>query len=256
MPHTAHHSLVCASRLLGSSTGAALAAGLLLLFVLCWGNLGSHTSGQLSWVGVEPNTQPTVPLLCSLLSCCRAHPELSRPGESFVALVTGLLERLLDYRAVMNDENKTYSMSCTVNLLVSACTTSPTPAGLQHPHAAGRGVWGAGLPSQLGGTAQPCAAQQPCAREGQVVVAARLRVGDGGGGRVSPLLGLPQCLILPRTSTRRSTARPCTSGERCLIEALSPSAHPDRARSTAQHGKVPASSRRVPSPELPPPHLL
>uniref|UniRef100_A0A8C2T4L4 Dedicator of cytokinesis protein 2-like n=1 Tax=Coturnix japonica TaxID=93934 RepID=A0A8C2T4L4_COTJA len=52
-----------------------------------------------------------------LLSCCRAHPELCRPGESFVALVTGLLERLLDYRAVMNDENKTYSMSCTVNLL-------------------------------------------------------------------------------------------------------------------------------------------
>uniref|UniRef100_H9H1K8 Uncharacterized protein n=1 Tax=Meleagris gallopavo TaxID=9103 RepID=H9H1K8_MELGA len=52
-----------------------------------------------------------------LLSCCRAHPELSQPGESFVALVTGLLERLLDYRAVMNDENKTYSMSCTVNLL-------------------------------------------------------------------------------------------------------------------------------------------
>lgn len=34
-----------------------------------------------------------------------------------MALVTGLLERLLDYRAVMNDENKTYSMSCTVNLL-------------------------------------------------------------------------------------------------------------------------------------------
>lgn len=66
-----------------------------------------------------------LPLLHSLLSCCRAHPELSQPGESFVALVTGLLERLLDYRAVMNDENKTYSMSCTVNLLVSACTTSP-----------------------------------------------------------------------------------------------------------------------------------
>ncbi|XP_069712798.1 dedicator of cytokinesis protein 2-like isoform X2 [Phaenicophaeus curvirostris] len=52
-----------------------------------------------------------------LLSCCRRHPELAKPGESFVALVTGLLERLLDYRAVMNDENKTYSMSCTVNLL-------------------------------------------------------------------------------------------------------------------------------------------
>ncbi|NXJ84132.1 DOCK2 protein, partial [Trogon melanurus] len=52
-----------------------------------------------------------------LLSCCRGHPELAKPGESFIALVTGLLERLLDYRAVMNDENKTYSMSCTVNLL-------------------------------------------------------------------------------------------------------------------------------------------
>ncbi|NXX18316.1 DOCK2 protein, partial [Podargus strigoides] len=52
-----------------------------------------------------------------LLSCCRGHPELAQPGENFVALVTGLLERLLDYRAVMNDENKTYSMSCTVNLL-------------------------------------------------------------------------------------------------------------------------------------------
>ncbi|KAM6132363.1 LOW QUALITY PROTEIN: dedicator of cytokinesis protein 2-like [Pterocles gutturalis] len=52
-----------------------------------------------------------------LLGCCRGHPELAEPGENFVALVTGLLERLLDYRAVMNDENKTYSMSCTVNLL-------------------------------------------------------------------------------------------------------------------------------------------
>ncbi|NWY07697.1 DOCK1 protein, partial [Nothoprocta ornata] len=52
-----------------------------------------------------------------LLDCCRGHPQLAEPGESFVALVTGLLERLLDYRAVMNDENKTYSMSCTVNLL-------------------------------------------------------------------------------------------------------------------------------------------
>ncbi|NWR93565.1 DOCK2 protein, partial [Furnarius figulus] len=52
-----------------------------------------------------------------LLSCCQSHPELAKPGKDFVELVTGLLERLLDYRAVMNDENKTYSMSCTVNLL-------------------------------------------------------------------------------------------------------------------------------------------
>uniref|UniRef100_A0A8C3DW23 Uncharacterized protein n=1 Tax=Corvus moneduloides TaxID=1196302 RepID=A0A8C3DW23_CORMO len=52
-----------------------------------------------------------------LLSCCQSHPELAKPGEDFVKLVSELLERLLDYRAVMNDENKTYSMSCTVNLL-------------------------------------------------------------------------------------------------------------------------------------------
>nr|XP_033811011.1 dedicator of cytokinesis protein 2-like [Geotrypetes seraphini] len=52
-----------------------------------------------------------------LLSCCKKHPQLSKPGENFVALVTGLLEKLLDYRAVMNDDNKAYCMSCTVNLL-------------------------------------------------------------------------------------------------------------------------------------------
>uniref|UniRef100_A0A8C3KDP7 Dedicator of cytokinesis 2 n=1 Tax=Calidris pygmaea TaxID=425635 RepID=A0A8C3KDP7_9CHAR len=67
----------------------------------------------LSWA--EPSLSGWVEAI--LLSCCRKHPELAKPGENFVALVTGLLERLLDYRAVMNDENKTYSMSCTVNLL-------------------------------------------------------------------------------------------------------------------------------------------
>lgn len=45
--------------------------------------------------------------------------------------MTGLLERLLDYRAVMNDENKTYSMSCTVNLLVGTCPMPPAPRGEQ-----------------------------------------------------------------------------------------------------------------------------
>ncbi|PKK17628.1 hypothetical protein A306_00000207, partial [Columba livia] len=67
--------------------------------------------------GAERAPDPGPPVVPSLLSCCRGHPELAKPGENFVALVTGLLERLLDYRAVMNDENKTYSMSCTVNLL-------------------------------------------------------------------------------------------------------------------------------------------
>ncbi|XP_043919982.1 dedicator of cytokinesis protein 1-like [Protopterus annectens] len=52
-----------------------------------------------------------------LLECSRKHPHLTKPGENFVALVTGLMDKLLDYRAVMNDENQAYNMSCTVNLL-------------------------------------------------------------------------------------------------------------------------------------------
>uniref|UniRef100_A0A8C2TA25 Dedicator of cytokinesis protein 2-like n=1 Tax=Coturnix japonica TaxID=93934 RepID=A0A8C2TA25_COTJA len=85
--------------------------------MLCEYQLTASFSRVSTRAGLRREGDPTVPVLHSLLSCCRAHPELCRPGESFVALVTGLLERLLDYRAVMNDENKTYSMSCTVNLL-------------------------------------------------------------------------------------------------------------------------------------------
>lgn len=70
---------------------------------------------------------PWPSLFPSLLSCCQSHPELAKPGENFVRLVSELLERLLDYRAVMNDENKTYSMSCTVNLLVSTCALLQLP---------------------------------------------------------------------------------------------------------------------------------
>jgi len=39
-------------------------------------------------------------------------------GIRFVKIVTGLLERLLEYRTVINDENKENRMNCTVNLLV------------------------------------------------------------------------------------------------------------------------------------------
>ncbi|XP_078264532.1 dedicator of cytokinesis protein 2-like [Rhinoraja longicauda] len=52
-----------------------------------------------------------------LLELCRKSQYLAKQGEAFVALVTGLLERLLDYRTVMNDDNQSYSMNCTVNLL-------------------------------------------------------------------------------------------------------------------------------------------
>uniref|UniRef100_A0A8C3ET96 Dedicator of cytokinesis 2 n=1 Tax=Corvus moneduloides TaxID=1196302 RepID=A0A8C3ET96_CORMO len=52
-----------------------------------------------------------------LMECAKQHPGIFSLVKSFVSLVKKLLERLLDYRAVMNDENKDNRMSCTVNLL-------------------------------------------------------------------------------------------------------------------------------------------
>ncbi|XP_069510411.1 dedicator of cytokinesis protein 2 isoform X2 [Ambystoma mexicanum] len=51
-----------------------------------------------------------------MLECSSKHA-ISRPIASFVSLVKGLLEKLLDYRSVMSDESKNNRMSCTVNLL-------------------------------------------------------------------------------------------------------------------------------------------
>lgn len=59
----------------------------------------------------------------SLLEHCRKHMYLAKTGENFVTLVVRLLERLLDYRTIMHDENKENRMSCTVNVLVRPCTT-------------------------------------------------------------------------------------------------------------------------------------
>jgi len=55
----------------------------------------------------------------SLLEHCRKHKYLAKSGETFVKLVVRLMERLLDYRTIMHDENKENRMSCTVNVLVS-----------------------------------------------------------------------------------------------------------------------------------------
>lgn len=54
----------------------------------------------------------------SLLECATHYPQLLAQVQHFVMLVKGLLERLLDYRAVMSDESRNNRMSCTVNLLV------------------------------------------------------------------------------------------------------------------------------------------
>uniref|UniRef100_A0A8C5FG88 Dedicator of cytokinesis 1 n=1 Tax=Gadus morhua TaxID=8049 RepID=A0A8C5FG88_GADMO len=52
-----------------------------------------------------------------LLEHCRKHKYLAKSGADFVGLVVRLLERLLDYRTIMHDENKENRMSCTVNVL-------------------------------------------------------------------------------------------------------------------------------------------
>ncbi|XP_072413688.1 dedicator of cytokinesis protein 1 isoform X1 [Chiloscyllium punctatum] len=52
-----------------------------------------------------------------LLEHCRKHKYLAKTGENFVMLVVRLMERLLDYRTIMHDENKENRMSCTVNVL-------------------------------------------------------------------------------------------------------------------------------------------
>ncbi|XP_068180969.1 dedicator of cytokinesis protein 2 [Antennarius striatus] len=52
-----------------------------------------------------------------LLDCAAEKPTLSPQVQHFVALVKGLLIRLLDYRTVMSDDSRNNRMSCTVNLL-------------------------------------------------------------------------------------------------------------------------------------------
>lgn len=73
-----------------------------------------------------------VMLSLSLLEHCRKHKYLAKTGENFVTLVVRLLERLLDYRTIMHDENKENRMSCTVNVLVSKEWRSSTAAGPWH----------------------------------------------------------------------------------------------------------------------------
>ncbi|XP_060771126.1 dedicator of cytokinesis protein 2 [Neoarius graeffei] len=52
-----------------------------------------------------------------LLECAQERLHLLSEVRNFVSLVSGLLERLLDYRTVMSDDSRNNRMSCTVNLL-------------------------------------------------------------------------------------------------------------------------------------------
>lgn len=54
-----------------------------------------------------------------MIELCSQHTTMKEEGIKFVKIVTRLMERLLEYRCIINDENKENRMSCTVSLLVS-----------------------------------------------------------------------------------------------------------------------------------------
>lgn len=52
-----------------------------------------------------------------MMKLCMDHNTLRYEGEKFVTMVTKLLDRLLEYRCIINDESKENRMACTVSLL-------------------------------------------------------------------------------------------------------------------------------------------
>ncbi|XP_054081200.1 dedicator of cytokinesis protein 1 isoform X2 [Zeugodacus cucurbitae] len=54
---------------------------------------------------------------CILLEMCQAHNTLNIEGTKFVNMVTKLMERLLEYRCIIQDESKENRMACTFSLL-------------------------------------------------------------------------------------------------------------------------------------------
>lgn len=52
-----------------------------------------------------------------MIDLCNHHTTMKEDGVKFVKMVTRLMERLLEYRCIITDENKENRMSCTVNLL-------------------------------------------------------------------------------------------------------------------------------------------
>lgn len=52
-----------------------------------------------------------------MMNLCREHNTLKAEGEAFVKIVSQLLERLFEYRCIINDESKENQMASTVSLL-------------------------------------------------------------------------------------------------------------------------------------------
>ncbi len=63
-------------------------------------------------------------VIASMRNLCEKNAVLKVPGLKLVETVHELTQLLLEYRSVINDENKDNTMSCTVNLLVSPCCMS------------------------------------------------------------------------------------------------------------------------------------
>ena len=57
-------------------------------------------------------------MIDSMKDLCQSHDTMRREGLLFVEMVKDLLQRLLEYRDVMYDENKENMMSCVNGLLV------------------------------------------------------------------------------------------------------------------------------------------
>ena len=55
----------------------------------------------------------------SLSQLCRGHNAIMETGVRFVNVIKELLQRLLEYRKIIQNEIKEHRMSCIVNLLVS-----------------------------------------------------------------------------------------------------------------------------------------
>ena len=54
-----------------------------------------------------------------MMEKCAKHDLMMKTGVAFVNTVHEQLERLLEYRVIINDESKENKMTCTVSLLVS-----------------------------------------------------------------------------------------------------------------------------------------
>lgn len=62
---------------------------------------------------------------------CNSAEKMRKAGLEFVDMITKLLQRLLEYRHIIQDEIKDHRMSCIVNLLVRRLLFYYNPTAIQ-----------------------------------------------------------------------------------------------------------------------------